>query len=326
MAYPAPHTKPAEVTFPAELAHPADPRIKHRLHPWDGTAADIVIIGVPYDEGVLLNGGRPGAVEGPSAFRQALLHFGTTHDAGRATDFDLLTLADAGDLEVVPGDPAATHERLAEAVVTILAVDAIPVIIGGGNDATFGSAKGLQQRFPSIGGVNIDAHLDMREVRDGVCHSGTPYRRIIEELGVPGSKLVTLGLHSAVNSRAHMAWAREQQVGLWGLERLREGGTAEVLSVELQRLAGQTEGLFVSIDLDVFAAAYAPGVSAPGTEGLTAEEGRALAFEAGRAAKVRLFELMELSPPHDTDNRTSRLAALLLHAFLAGFAQRQQEG
>ena len=105
-----------------------------------------------------------------------------------------------------------------------------------------------------------------------------------------------------------------------------EGGTANVLAGELHRLAGQAEGLFVSIDLDVFAAAYAPGVSAPGTEGLTAEEGRALAYEAGRAAKVRLFELMELSPPHDTDNRTSRLAALLLHAFLAGVAQRQQEG
>jgi formiminoglutamase/guanidinobutyrase len=94
------------------------------------------------------------------------------------------------------------------------------------------------------------------------------------------------------------------------------------LREELERLGRKSDALFVSIDLDVFAAAYAPGVSAPGTEGLTAEEGRALAHAAGRAPKVRLFELMELSPPHDLDQRTARLAALLVCAFLSGLARR----
>lgn len=323
MSTPAPHTIPSPVQLSVELADPADPRLKHRFGPWDGGPADAVLLGVPFDEGVVLNGGRAGAAKGPSAFRTALVRFGATFDSGREIDFNHLTLADAGDLQTVPGDPAATHERLAEAVAAILANRAVPLVIGGGNDATFGSVKGLSQTAQSIGGVNVDAHLDLREVVDGVCHSGTPYRRIIEELGMPGSRLAEMGLHSAVNSRAHLAYARENSVACWSLGRLRETGPAAAMRGELARLAGQAESLFVSIDLDVFAAATAPGVSATGTEGLTADEGRAMAHTAGLQPSVRLLEIMELCPRHDIDNRTARLAVLLVHAFLAGLAGRK---
>jgi arginase family enzyme len=35
-----------------------------------GLDGDIVIVGFPYDDGVLRNGGRIGAAEGPSSFRK----------------------------------------------------------------------------------------------------------------------------------------------------------------------------------------------------------------------------------------------------------------
>ena len=318
-----PHTTPSEVTFPEDLSHPGDPRLKHRILPWTGDRADVALLGVPYDEGVALNGGRVGAAEGPRAFREAIQRFGTTYDAGRGVSFDHLTIADAGDIDVIPGDPRGTHQRLSEAVEVITGTGAVPIVIGGGNDATFGSAHGLAQTYPSIGGANIDAHLDMREVIDGVCHSGTPYRRILEELQVPGERIVELGLHSATNSAEHMQYAADNRVGCWGLEQLRESGPGAVLNGQLNRLAANADANFVSIDLDVFSAAYAPGVSAPGTEGLTASEGRAMAFVAGRHRSVRLFELMEFSPPYDIDRRTGRLAVLLLHAFLTGLALRK---
>ncbi|MCH7574292.1 MAG: formimidoylglutamase [Candidatus Marinimicrobia bacterium] len=318
-----PHTTPPAVIFPEDLSRAGDPRLKHRILPWTGDPADVALLGVPYDEGVALNGGRVGAAEGPQAFRQAVLRFGTTYDAGRGLSFDHLTIADAGDLDVIPGDPAGTHQRLSEAVEVITGSGAIPVIIGGGNDATFGSAQGLSLTYGDIGGANIDAHLDMREVIDGVCHSGTPYRRILEELRVPGERIVELGLHSATNSAEHLQYAAEHRVGCWGLEQLREAGPANILNGQLNRLSAGADALFVSIDLDVFSAAFAPGVSAPGTEGLTPGEGRAMAFVAGRHRSVKLFELMEFSPPHDIDQRTGRLAVLLLHAFLSGLASRK---
>ena len=322
MPFRAPHTVPPEVVFPTPLDNPSDPRLAHRFQAWDGQAADAVLVGVPFDLGVTLGGGRAGAARGPAALRQALLRFGTTYDTAHGVSFDHLRLADAGDLAVVAEDVAATHDRLAEVVAAILAAGAVPLVIGGGNDATFGSVKGLMSSAGPIGGVNVDAHLDMREVLEGRISSGTPYRRILEELELPGGQLVEFGLHSAVNAQAHLDYAAKQGVRCLTLDEVRSGGVGAALESQLRALDSGAEALFVSIDLDVFAAPYAPGVSAPGTEGLTPEEGRDLAFTAGRTPKMRLFELMELNPAFDVDGRTSRLAALLLASFLAGLATR----
>jgi len=96
----------------------------------------------------------------------------------------------------------------------------------------------------------------------------------------------------------------------------------EALRHEIERLAEKTTDQLVSPSLDVFAVAYPPGVSDPGTEGLTPEEGRGMAFEAGRAPGVGLLELTKLNPRFDSDGRTVRLAQMLLCAFLAGLTER----
>jgi arginase family enzyme len=56
--------------------------------------------------------------------------------------------------------------------------------------------------------------------------------------------------------------------------------------------------------------------------GLSVECAARFAEEAGRRAEVRHFDIMELSPPHDVDGRTARVAALLFMQFVAGFAER----
>src|SRR5215471_20291810 len=54
-----------------------------------GTLADtpensaIALLGLPDDTGIRLNGGRPGAADGPRAFREALAAFGTVWDGLR---------------------------------------------------------------------------------------------------------------------------------------------------------------------------------------------------------------------------------------------------
>ncbi len=322
MTYRAPHTIPSPVTFPQPLTDPGDPRLKHRLQQWDGAAADVVLVGMPFDHGVLLNHGRPGAAGGPTAFRQALLLLGTTYDGDHQVDFDHLRLADAGDVQVVPEDVSASHERLTAVTKTVLAAGAVAAVIGGGHDATFATVRALQSRWPSCGGINVDAHLDMREVEDGRIGSGTPYRRILQELQVPGESLVEFGLQGYANSQEHLEYATQQGVRCHTAGQLAEDGWRQAFDLELVRLAGRCEALFVSIDLDVFPAALAPGVSAPGVAGPSPETVRSMAFQAGRNRKVQLFELMELSPKFDIDERTARLAVVLLAAFLAGVATR----
>ncbi len=307
-----------------------DPRLKQQLSPWQGEHADAVLVGVPFDHGVKLNNGRPGAAEGPQALRHALRRFGTTYDVENDVDFGELSLGDAGGVAVVPEDVEATHGSVTSAVGCILDAGALPIVIGGGNDTTFASVRALVEHVSTenaastkaIGGINVDAHFDVREVTDGRVTSGTPFRMILDDLGVSGEHFVELGAHAHVNSKAHRDYLLERGATIVPLGKLRAEGVQPVTMRELERLERTTEASFVSIDVDVFGAPFAPGVSAPGTQGLHPEEGRSIAFAAGANANVRLFELMELNPRFDIDERTARLSAMLLCAFLAGFATR----
>ena len=307
-----------------------DPRLKQQLSPWRGERADAVLIGVPFDHGVELNNGRWGAAEGPQALRHALRSFGTTYDVENDVDFSELSLGDAGNVAVVPENVEGTHEAVTSAVRRILDAGALPIVVGGGNDATFASVRALVEHVSAtnagptkaIGGINVDAHFDVREVTGGRVTSGTPFRLILDDLGVSGGHFVELGAHAHVNSKAHRDYLLERGATIVPLGKLRTEGVQAVTERELERLELNTDASFVSMDMDVFGAPFAPGVSAPGTQGLHPEEGRSIAFAAGANANVRLFELMELNPRFDIDERTARLSAMLLCAFLAGLATR----
>jgi formiminoglutamase len=79
---------------------------------------------------------------------------------------------------------------------------------------------------------------------------------------------------------------------------------------------------FVSIDLDALDGAWAPGVSAVNPDGLDVSTVGVLAERAGRTENVLQIDFMELSPPHDLDGRTARVAAHLFLRFLAGLMAR----
>ena len=53
------HTISSPVTLQQPPTDPGDPRLKHRLQQWDGGEADVVLVGMPFDYGVVLNRGRP---------------------------------------------------------------------------------------------------------------------------------------------------------------------------------------------------------------------------------------------------------------------------
>ncbi|MCP4751063.1 MAG: hypothetical protein GY866_09230 [Proteobacteria bacterium] len=68
---------------------------------------------------------------------------------------------------------------------------------------------------------------------------------------------------------------------------------------------------------DKVKAADAPGVSAPSPTGLSAEEAQILVDFFSRDVPATVLELTEVNPRLDIDNRTSKLAAVLIHTFLS---------
>ncbi len=284
----------------------------------------IALLGLPDDLGVRLNNGRPGAKEGPSAFRRVLASFGADYDHSTQAPLDI-PVFDAGDVEPASGtDEAAlheTHERVTAALFAIHSMGMLPICVGGGHDLTFPAIRALSQYINApVGGINIDPHLDVRET----VGSGMPYRAAIEGGFLNAARFVEFGIGRFSNSKAHTDYLRERSTALIPIEKARDFKSAIPVAFDRGFPAGKSDAGFVSLDLDVIDASAAPGVSAPNPDGLSVERVLQVVLRAGEHPGVRHFDIMELSPPNDSADRTARIAALCFLTFLAGFAERPQ--
>lgn len=288
-----PHTTPG--SWPEDIAAG---RFAATINRISALGCEVALLGLPDDTGVKLNHGRPGAAGGPTAFRAALARYGAAEPAVG----EWPRVYDAGDVQ--PGRSLDdTHRRVTAVTAALLDAGLLPVAIGGGHDLTFPFVRAVAQKFPAPTGLYFDAHLDVRETAG----SGMPFRRLVEDCGVPA--LYLHGFRPLVNSRAHLDWFTAH------------GGRLhpDDAPVRLPR----ARHLFASFDLDVLDASVAPGVSALNPAGWTVREAEGWVRACGANAAVRCFDLMELNPRHDTDGRTSRVAAHLFLTFLHGLAQRR---
>lgn len=246
----------------------------------------VAILGMPDDTGVKMNGGRPGAKEGPSAIRRVLSRMGVD----RPATFEWPTVYDAGDVLPAGDDLDETHRRVSEASASLTKAGLLPIGLGGGHDLTFAFVRGVIDGSPESLkprlGEYFDPHLDVREYKG----SGMPFRQLIESCGV--TKLLNTGMDAKVNSRDHYEWF------------LSHGGDVPKIPSE-----PHTKPYFVSFDLDAIDASHAPGVSAPAPCGEPASTARYWVWRAVSSPNLRCFDIMELSPPHDDRDRTARLAA-----------------
>lgn len=293
-----------------------DPRVGDRvldLRDLDGLApGDLVLLGVRNEQGVLANHGRPGAAQGPAGFRQAFFKLTAPTLLGRRC-------LDAGDLpENLPY--ATRFETQGEVISLLLERGAIPVVIGGGHDCSYGNYLGLAAGdAPAV--LGVDAHLDMRP--DHEANSGNPFFRMLEH-GLAGPDLSLVGLVPWVNAEAHLDYATSKGVDLHWLS---PGGGARIRNAAEAALTGyQARGrrVLATLDLDAFSAAALPGVSATNPWGLSADQGLQLALAMGASPAVVMLDLMELAPPLDPTGRSARMAAFFLGAFLQGLAQRSR--
>ncbi|MFO0836681.1 MAG: formimidoylglutamase [Phycisphaerales bacterium] len=296
-----PHTTPG--VWPADIPASRFASLVRRDRP---EGCRVGLLGLPQDIGVRLNNGRPGAAEGPREFRRALARLGVARPDGH----DWPRVFDAGDVVPATFDgPASldntdaiaafheTHRRISEASLAIADAGLLPVAVGGGHDCTFAFVQGVHRQFRSpMAGLYFDPHLDVRETPG----SGMGFRRLIE-VGAADS-LSIVGFDPIVNSREHVAWFRGH-----GGQMLDPAGPLQL---------PQGRPLFVSVDMDSIDASSAPGVSAMNPCGLSPSQLFPWIEAAAAHPRLACFDIMELSPPHDPDGRTARLAAYLFLTFL----------
>jgi formiminoglutamase len=292
---------------------PDDPRmgrlLASRLGPKETPRA--VILGFPSDEGVRRNGGRAGAAGGPRAIRAALYRLAADPRLEQFEDF-LGRTRDLGDLEI-SRNLEADQEHLGEALVPYLEAGVFVIVLGGGHETSYGHFQGYVGAGKKVEIVNWDAHPDVREMKQGQGHSGSPFRQAIEHPSGSCRRYSVAGLQPHAVARAHYQFVQQHGRAVW-----RDEVNRALIDELYQTLAGPA---MVSFDLDAVAEAEAPGVSAPSVAGLSSELWLAAAHAAGRSPAVTSADVVEENPAFDQDGRTARLAALTVWRLLRGRAE-----
>jgi formimidoylglutamase len=285
----------------------------------DADRYDAVLVGEPFDRAVI---GRKGAAEGPSALRQRLAGTKTHHfDAGpvgSVADLGDVTLGDEFDSD--SGSVAALQERVRTITERVHDAAAFPVFLGGDNSMTYPNAAPLLDDG-SLGVINFDAHLDVREVREEQGPtSGTPYRQLYEA-GLDAYACV--GARHFETSTAYAEYVRERGGEVVTAE---EVGDDEVEAVDRALDAmGDVDRIYVSVDLDVLDAAAAPGVSAPTPGGISTRELFRTLRLLGAEDRLAGFEVVECAPSLE-DGRTNLTATAGARAIAHLLSTRPSKG
>jgi len=282
-------------------------------------------LGFCCDIGVQRNLGRPGAAAAPAGIRREMANLPASFP-------ETVRICDAGDVIVHDRDLESAQVVLAEAVARIIDRGMFPVLLGGGHEIALGHYRGLRRALavgpeaPRLGVVAFDAHFDLRPVTtttapNGGGNSGTMFSQIADECRADGSRFsaFAIGIQKTANTRSLFYRAEELGVEYVLARDLRQeagAGSLDGIAARLDAFAEIHDHLYVTICADVFSAAEAPGVSAPQPFGLHPETVLALLKNVLRSGKVRSFDLAEVAPRFDADQRTCKLAAIVIFALV----------
>ncbi|MGA9403025.1 formimidoylglutamase [Haladaptatus sp.] len=276
-------------------------------------AFDAVLLGEPFDHAVI---GRKGAVDGPAALRETLAGVKTHHfDAG-----PVASVGDVGDVMLMlddADDPEEVTTELLQRKAGVLAkrlhdADTLPVFLGGDNSFTYPNAAPLLEDG-SLGVINFDAHLDVREVRDDPT-SGTPYRQLFDA-GLDSYACV--GARHFETSSAYADYVRERGGAIVTAEEVGDDSVSAI-DTALDSMS-DVDTIYVSVDVDVLDAAFAPGVSAPTPGGISTRELFRMLRLVAADDRVAGFEVVECAPSLDHDELTVKAGARAIAHFLSTY-------
>ena len=280
------------------------------LRSWNegpATPKHVALLGYACDAGVRRNQGRPGAAEGPDPIRQRLGRLAWHHGSKRVIDYGNV---------VCPGDELeAAQAQVAVTVEQLIAAGHFPLLLGGGHDLAYGHFSGVRAARPGerIGILNFDAHFDLRPVTDRP-NSGTPFKQLLDE---ELTDYLVLGIQRRSNPAELFEIAAANGVEYVLAEHCRTYQLPTIIHL-LEAFLSRNDQVYLTIDLDGFSAAYAPGVSAPSPFGFSPAFVEAVLEYVLDSGKVVAADVVEYNPTYDRDGLTARLAAGLVDRIVSG--------
>lgn len=254
----------------------------------------IKILGLCYDDkSSFLKGPR----FAPPLIREAL-HCGSMNlYAENGWDFESAGICDAGDFEI------SEYLEISEIITNQLQGQYKILTLGGDHSITYPIIRANQSIYGKIDILHIDAHADLYDTYEGDPFShACPFARIMEN-GL-ANRLVQVGIRTL---NPH----QREQAKKFGVE------THEMRNLDLSKIPKFQNPVYISLDLDAFDPAFAPGVSHQEPGGLTPRQ--VIALIQNLDTELIGADIVEYNPTQDVQKTTAFLAAKMVKEILAKF-------
>lgn len=296
------------------------------------TGQRIGLVGFACDQGVRRNQGRVGARAAPPLIRRAFASLPVIGELQDRFDGQLSTLlGDAGDIECDDNDDFAVQlleqaqQTYADVISSIIQQGNLAIGLGGGHAMAYGSFLGLWQALqqtgnnyrdnnptmPTIGVINFDAHLDIRQ--SDVATSGTPFRQISEHLDEQGQPFnyCCIGVSRFSNTAALFDRAEQLGVHIISDEDCTNKKWKKI-AARIEEFINNVDVIYLTIDMDCLPSSVVPGVSAPAAYGIELSFVERAVKLIMASNKVKMADIAEINPTFDIDGRSCKVAARLL--------------
>ena len=252
----------------------------------------INLLGIPFDE---KSSFLRGPAQAPPLIRKVLHNGSSSYTAENNIDItEDIHLNDLGDLPIE--DYHSIHQEIIN-----LNLEGPIVFLGGDHSMTYQTIKAIHQNHDPFDILLFDAHTDLYDIFEGDKYShACPFARIMEEGLV--EHLVQIGIRTVSRHQA-------VQAQKFGVEIITMAEIEKMYELTFER------PLYISIDLDGFDPAYAPGVSHHEPGGLIPRE--IINFLHKIDVPVISGDIVEYNPTRDHQGITAALAAKLLKEMIA---------
>jgi arginase len=224
------------------------------------------------------------------------------------------------------------EERVCLEVYETLLDELFPLVIAGDHSTAYGTMAGIKKAFPKkrLGVIWIDAHADFHSpytTPSGNMH-GMPlamacsfdnleckvndpkgetvdYWEQIKNVGIPGAKInpediVLISVRDFEKPENYLI--NKYNINFIETEDVKKLGAEKIAARALQML-DHCDLIYVSFDVDSMDSRISSGTGTPVPNGLTVEEAKVLNTELGKSPKVCAWEIVEVNPTLDTENR-----------------------
>jgi len=282
----------------------------------ESSSTNICFLGFNCDEGVIRNLGREGAKQGAKYIRREFANLPVTFG-------NRMQIFDAGDIECVNGNMEEAQEQLKLAVTLLLYNGYFPIVLGGGHELAFGHYNGIIDHFvskekgtSSFGIINFDAHFDLRPYKNQGS-SGTMFAQIADSCLENSRPFSYMCLGVQASSNTISLFKKADSLGVkYILGKDFVEPNFESIGKTIDEFISKHEHIYFTLCSDVINASFAPGVSAIQPFGMNAEVVLSFIKQIFRSKKVISFDVAEVSPRFDQDNRTAKLIAIIIFAII----------